>query len=177
MTFTFEQAWGLVGLAFRADYDHRLIPSELRRYNIMHFYGAAYIFIANRFLLLRTATAWPDMSMTPYNQQEQERSKRLTFALPPYDDAARARLGKAIRAEAKAYEAVFSYLWTLLPHLHVGAPPRGVTEESVVGSITNIAEFCLSIGPEDPRFWPKVYARMGVEYTDESPQGNQPQQA
>jgi Family of unknown function (DUF6804) len=39
---------------------------------------------------------------------------------------------------------------------------------------TSLARFCESIGPGDPDYWRKVYARIGLEYTPASPTGNRP---
>jgi len=36
------------------------------------------------------------------------------------------------------------------------------------------ADFCRSLGGNDPLYWQKVYTRLGLEYASESPRGNLP---
>jgi hypothetical protein len=39
---------------------------------------------------------------------------------------------------------------------------------------SSFGEYCKSIGSKDPNYWQKIYARIGLEYTSESPKGNTP---
>jgi hypothetical protein len=41
-----------------------------------------------------------------------------------------------------------------------------------VESASSFAEYCKSIGENDPAYWRKVYDRLGLEYNSGSPQGN-----
>lgn len=38
----------------------------------------------------------------------------------------------------------------------------------------SFGDYCRSVGPEDPAYWQKIYARLGLEYTTTSPRGNDP---
>ena len=38
----------------------------------------------------------------------------------------------------------------------------------------SFAEYCKSVGSEDPLYWQKIYTRLGLDYTSISPQGNDP---
>lgn len=40
---------------------------------------------------------------------------------------------------------------------------------------SSFAEYCRSVGADDPLYWQKVYSRLGVEYTANSPRGNDTQ--
>jgi hypothetical protein len=39
---------------------------------------------------------------------------------------------------------------------------------------TSFADYCKSVGPKDPNYWQKIYARIGIEHTATSPRGNLP---
>jgi len=39
---------------------------------------------------------------------------------------------------------------------------------------SSFANYCRSVGAKDPLYWQKIYTRIGLEYTAESPRGNQP---
>jgi hypothetical protein len=39
---------------------------------------------------------------------------------------------------------------------------------------SSFADYCRSVGAKDPLYWQKIYTRIGLEYTAESPRGNQP---
>ena len=38
----------------------------------------------------------------------------------------------------------------------------------------SFAEYCKAVGVKDPLYWQKIYMRIGLDYTPESPQGNAP---
>lgn len=37
---------------------------------------------------------------------------------------------------------------------------------------TSFAEYCRSLGTENPLYWEMIYSRIGLEYTSSSPRGN-----
>jgi hypothetical protein len=39
---------------------------------------------------------------------------------------------------------------------------------------SSFGDYCKSVGLKDPNYWQKIYARIGLEYTSRSPQGNDP---
>lgn len=39
---------------------------------------------------------------------------------------------------------------------------------------TSFGDYCKNIGPNDPNYWRKIYARVGLEYTAGSPKANDP---
>jgi hypothetical protein len=39
---------------------------------------------------------------------------------------------------------------------------------------SSFAEYCRFVGADDPRYWQKIYTRLGLDYTSASPAGNQP---
>ena len=43
-----------------------------------------------------------------------------------------------------------------------------------LGDISSLADYCESLGANDPLYWQKVYTRLGLEYTSTSPRGNCP---
>ena len=38
----------------------------------------------------------------------------------------------------------------------------------------SFGKYCKWVGSNDPFYWKKIYARLGLEYTSESPRGNKP---
>jgi len=38
----------------------------------------------------------------------------------------------------------------------------------------SFGRFCVSVGADNPLFWQKIYTRLGLEYNDRSPKGNDP---
>jgi hypothetical protein len=47
--------------------------------------------------------------------------------------------------------------------------PRFLSQETA----SSFAEYCRSVGADDPFYWQKIYARLGLEYTSTSPRGNE----
>ena len=42
---------------------------------------------------------------------------------------------------------------------------------------SSFGEFCKTLGATEPNYWQRVYERIGIEYTSDSPRGNSPQRA
>lgn len=42
-------------------------------------------------------------------------------------------------------------------------------------TMSSFADFCKSVGSGEPDYWKQIYARLGLEYTSDSPRGNVPQ--
>lgn len=152
-----EHILGIVEAALCDDshpFGHHPI-SELRGYEISHILAALKLRIANEFLQL---------------VRRSDFEQRFAEGLELYDSVP----WQIIRSFVADEEIGNIGAKAVLSPIDSATMKFTDKRLASVETCSSFGNFCKTIGPEDPNYWQRVYARIGIEYDSRSPHGNSP---
>lgn len=138
------------------DTSHRHIPiSALRGYDIYQICTAFKLQIANEFLIL---------------------AHRSDFALRFEEGVKLFDGGPGIIMFRVAPDDQIDSIGGLMAFDFIDPSTMTYKDQRLAREETgaSFAEYCKSVGTDDPLYWRKIYARLGLDYTSTSPQDNDP---
>jgi len=173
-TMTMQEAEHILDVAIAALQEESPPPfhpiSSLRGYDVFQIDMALKLWVANEFLIL---------------SERDDFEKQFAEGIQLYDPiplhivtlfVADDEIAKLRKLEPGTHE--FKQLAAEISPTPLDSSTMTFKDDKLASleTVSSFGDYCKSIGPRDPIYWQKIYTRIGLEYTSQSPRGNKPAQ-